>query len=255
MRWIDTHAHLYSEEFAQDRQEVTTRALDEGVERIYMPNVDADSIDLMLETELKFPFCRPMMGLHPCYVKKGFERTLYEIEAWLNRRSFAAIGEIGTDLYWDKTFWPEQQEAFRIQVGWAIEKNLPVVIHCRNSVEETIELLKPFQGKGLKGIFHCFSGTKEQLDQVINLGFLAGIGGVVTFKNGGLDKILPGIALDHLVLETDAPYLAPVPHRGKRNEPAYIRRVSEKLAQMLGVTEEELSSRTSKNADGLFGNA
>ncbi|MBM3176476.1 MAG: TatD family hydrolase [Bacteroidetes bacterium] len=253
MRWIDTHAHLYAEEFAKDQQEVIGRAQEEGVERIFMPNVDGDSIDQMLETEHRFSFCRPMMGLHPCYVKKGFERTLYEVESWLNRRPFAAIGEIGTDLYWDKTFWPEQQEAFRIQVGWAIEKKLPVVIHCRNSFDETIELLKPFEGKGLRGIFHCFSGNKEQLDQVINLGFLAGIGGVVTFKNGGLDTILPDVSLDHLVVETDSPYLAPVPHRGKRNEPAYIRKVTDKLSQVLGVSEQELSERTSANADKLFG--
>ena len=166
--------------------------------------------------------CFPMMGLHPCSVKKDFERELYIVEDWLSKRRFSAVGEIGTDLYWDKTFFEQQKEAFMIQVSWAKKYGLPIVIHCRESIDETIELVEQMQDGNLRGIFHCFSGTAEQAKRITKLGFYLGIGGVVTFKNGGLDKVIPEIDLEHMVLETDSPYLAPVPHRGKRNEPCYI---------------------------------
>ena len=240
IRWTDTHAHIYSKQFDADRADTIARAEDAGVTDIYMPNIDETSIDAMLEAELRYPACKPMMGLHPCHVQKGFERSLYEIETWLNRRKFLAIGEIGTDLYWDKSTWEYQQEAFTIQVGWALQFRLPVVIHCRNSMEETLELLAPFEGKGLTGVFHCFTGNKAQLDRVLAAGFHIGVGGVSTFKNGGLDQVLPGMDLDRIVLETDCPYLAPVPHRGKRNEPAYLSIVAERVGQILGISTELL---------------
>jgi len=248
----DTHAHIYSKQFDADRPDVVARAMDTGVEHIFMPNIDETSIDAMLEAELRYGVCKPMMGLHPCHVQKGFERSLYEIETWLHRRKFLAIGEIGTDLYWDKSTWEYQQEAFRIQVDWSLKFKLPVVIHCRNSMDETIELLAPYAGKGLTGIFHCFTGTKEQLNRVLEAGFHIGIGGVSTFKNGGLDQVLPGMDLNRIVLETDCPYLAPVPHRGNRNEPAYITLVAERVAAILGISVEALTEKTNANRQVLF---
>lgn len=248
MRWIDTHAHIFSKQFHDDRAEVIERALSMGVEKIAMPNIDHTSIDSMLETELRYPVCTPMIGLHPCHVDRNFEKELYEVEAWLNRRSFVAIGEMGTDLFHDKTFWPQQQEAFRIQADWALKFQLPLVIHCRASIDETITLLEPYAGTGLTGIFHCFSGTKEQLDKIIAMGFYIGVGGVATFKNGGLDTVLPGMDISRLVLETDCPYLAPVPHRGKRNEPAYLDLIADRLVHLLSMDKEELSGITTENA-------
>lgn len=251
--WTETHAHIYSRQFANDLGEVMQRARENGVGRIYMPNIDVHSIDPMLEVEQGFSDCIPMMGLHPCYVKEDFEQSLAVVESWLNKRKFAAVGEIGTDLYWDKTFWPQQQEAFRIQIEWSIRFGLPAVIHCRSSLNETLTLLEPFRGKGLRGIFHCFSGTQAQLESILDLGFHIGVGGVATFRNGGLEQVLPGMNLDRLVLETDSPYLAPVPHRGKRNEPAFIAIVAARVAEILGVSSEELSQRTNANTRTLFG--
>jgi TatD DNase family protein len=250
--YIDTHAHIYLEEFDQDREEMLRRCTDARVNEIYMPNVDHTSIDRMMELEAKHPNCKAMMGLHPCYIKKDFEKELYLVESWLNRRVFFAIGEIGTDLYWDKTFWPQQQEAFKIQVGWAKKFKRPIVIHSRDSIDETIQLLEPLLDNSLKGVFHCFSGTFEQADQIIKMGFLLGIGGVATFKNGGLDKVLPDVDLSHLILETDSPYLAPVPHRGKRNEPSYIPLVAKRVAELKNVLIEEVMEQTMENAKQLF---
>ena len=214
-----------------------------------MPNVDHASIDRMMEVELKHPKrCFSMMGLHPCSVKKDFDRELYLVEQWLTKRKFAAIGEMGTDLHWDKTFWEQQKEAFNIQVNWAKQYDLPLVIHSRESIDETIELLEPHLDGKLTGIFHCFSGSLEQAKKIIAMGFYLGIGGVATFKNGGLDKVLPEIDIEHLVLETDSPYLAPVPHRGKRNESSYITLVAQKISELKKISLEELTETTTTNA-------
>jgi TatD DNase family protein len=193
-----------------------------------------------------------MMGLHPCSVKKDFERELYLVEEWLSKRKFVAVGEIGTDLYWDKTFYDQQKEAFTIQVNWAKKFGLPVVIHSRESLDETIALVEHLQDGRLTGIFHCFSGSVEQAEKIIKLNFLVGIGGVSTFKNGGLDILLPDVSLDRIVLETDSPYLAPVPHRGKRNEPSYIPLIAGKVAEIKKITLEELQLQTTENAERIF---
>lgn len=254
--YIDTHAHLYAEEFNADRADMFARSEEQGVTKIFMPNVDHTSIDSMLEIESRSGGkCLAMMGLHPTYIKKDFERELYLVEQWLSKRKFAAVGEIGTDLYWDKTFWEQQQEAFTIQVNWAKQYKLPVVIHCRESIDQTIDMVEQLTDGKLKGIFHCFIGSVEQAERIIKLGFLLGIGGVATFKNGGLDKVLPHIAMEHLVLETDSPYLAPVPHRGKRNEPAYIPLVAQRLADLKGIPLSDVQALTTSNATQLFGPA
>lgn len=251
--WIDTHAHIYSDEFNDDRARAIRKAEEHNVKRIYMPNVDHASIDAILEAELRYPdFCIPMMGLHPCSVKKDFERELYIVEDWLAKRKFCAVGEIGTDLYWDKSFWEQQKEAFTIQVNWAKKYKLPIIIHCRESIDQTIELVEGLQDGNLTGIFHCFTGSVEQAKKIIKLNFYLGIGGVATFKNGGLDKVLPEIALDHLVMETDSPYLAPVPFRGKRNEPSYIPAIAQKISEYKKVSTDEIAEKTTNNALKLF---
>lgn len=251
--WIDTHAHVYSDEFKADVDTMLQRSWDAGVSEIYMPNVDHTTIDAMLELEMRYPQrCIPMMGLHPCSVKKDFERELYLVEDWLNKRTFAAVGEMGTDLYWDKTFWPQQQEAFRIQVELAKKHALPLVIHCRESIDETIALLAPLVTPTLRGIFHCFTGDGVQARKITEMNFYLGIGGVATFKNGGLDKILPDIELDKIVLETDSPYLAPTPNRGKRNEPAYLTLIAQRVADIKQIPVEEVQSATTGNAKKVF---
>jgi TatD DNase family protein len=252
--WTDTHAHIYAEEFDADRDDMLRRSEDAGVTRIFMPNIDHTSVDVMMEVERRNPQrCISMMGLHPCSVKKDFERELYLVEDWLNKRTFAAVGEMGTDLYWDKTFWPQQQEAFRVQAQLAKKQKLPLVIHSRDSIDETIALLQPFADGDFTGIFHCFSGTTQQAKKIIDMNFYLGIGGVATFKNGGLDKVLPDIDLNRIVLETDSPYLAPVPHRGKRNEPAYIPLIAQKICEIKKISLEQLSSATNDNATKIFG--
>jgi TatD DNase family protein len=251
--WTDTHAHIYLEEFDADRSEMLARAQQAGVEKIYLPNIDSRSIDRMLELEEKTKgTCFAMMGLHPCSVKKDFEKELYVIESWLAKRSFVAIGEMGTDLYWDKTFWEQQQEAFRIQANWAKQYNVPIVIHSRESLDQTIKLVEELQDGTLSGVFHCFTGTVEQAERIAKLGFYLGLGGVATFKKGGLDDVIPHMDIIKIVLETDSPYLAPVPHRGKRNEPAYIPLVASKVAQLKNISLEELQRITSQNASALF---
>lgn len=251
--WTDTHAHIYSKDFDEDRTEMLRQCDDSDIKRIYMPNIDHTSIDDMLELEHRHPRqCFAMMGLHPCSVKKDFENELYRVEEWLSKRKFAAVGEMGTDLHWDKTFWGQQQEAFKIQVGWAKKYRLPIVIHCRESIDETIELLEPLLDGQLTGIFHCFSGNLEQANKIIAMGFYLGMGGVVTFKNGGLDKILPEIDLKNIVLETDSPYLAPTPHRGKRNSPLYIPLIAGKIAEVKKITPEDVKLMTTRNALKLF---
>lgn len=251
---IDTHSHIYSEEFDADRQDVILRAKENGVTKIILPNVDSESLPRLLETESLFSgYCHAAIGLHPTSVKENYREELEVVKQELQRRKYVAVGEIGIDLYWDKTFCKEQVTALQTQTEWALEYDLPVIIHVRNSHDETIQALQPFKNKGLKGIFHCFTGSKKEADEIFELGnFMLGIGGVVTFKNSGLAESLKDIPLDKLVLETDAPYLAPVPHRGKRNEPAYTALVRNKLAEVYEVSAEEADRITTKNAEMMF---
>lgn len=253
MNFTDTHAHIYSPKFDGDRDGVISRSVQNGVQKIYMPNINVESIDQMLDAESKYPsICIPMMGLHPCDVKKDFDKELYVMEEWLGKRSFSAIGETGLDLYWDKTFFEEQKESLRIHVNWAKQKKLPIILHCRESMDETIEIIREEKTTELKGIFHCFSGSLEQAREIIDLGFLLGIGGVSTYKNGGLDKVFPEISLEHVVLETDSPFLAPVPFRGKRNSPEYIPVIAERLSFLTGKTIQEVSTITEQNSQNIF---
>lgn len=253
MQLIDTHAHIYLEHFKEDVPEIIKRAQEQGIDRIYMPNIDHTSIDDMLELASKYPdYCFSMMGLHPCSVNKEFEKELYLVEDWLGKGDFVAVGEIGTDLYWDKSFWPEQQEALRIQLELAKKHKIPFVIHCRDSIDETIDIVSALNDDGLTGVFHCFTGTVEQAQRITSMGFYLGIGGVATFKNGGLEPVLETIPLDYVVLETDSPYLAPVPHRGKRNEPAYVKLVAEKIAMVKAINTAVVADITTTNALKLF---
>jgi TatD DNase family protein len=251
--FVDTHAHIYSSEFDSDREGVIRQAASSNVQKIFMPNVDHASIDAMMEAENRFPgICFATMGLHPCSVKKDFHRELYVVEEWLGKRKFSAIGEMGTDLYWDKTFWEQQKEAFEIQIGWAKKYRLPVILHCRETLDETIEMVEQLQDGNLSGVFHCFTGNVAQANRIIKLNFLLGIGGVATFKKGGLDLVLPEIPTDKIVLETDSPYLAPVPHRGKRNEPSYITLIAQRIAELKKIPMEEIKHQTTRNALQLF---
>lgn len=218
-----------------------------------MPNIDSTSIEPMLEVEHQYPHvCHAMMGLHPSSIKKGFEKQLYEVEGWLSKRKFLAIGEIGIDLYWDKQFEAHQKEAFKIQIQWAKEMNLPIVIHCREAFEETISIVEALHDERLTGVFHCFTGSIEEAERAIKLGFYLGIGGVATFKNGGLDKVLPHVDLNKILLETDSPYLAPVPYRGKRNEPSYLPFIAQRIADIKSISVEGVKKATSENAQALF---
>ncbi len=224
-----------------------------GVYEIYMPNIDHESIEGMMELELQHPGqCISMMGLHPCSVKKGFEKDLYEVEEWLSKRPFAAVGEIGTDLYWDKSLFDYQKEAFKIQCSLAIKHDLPVAIHCRESIDETIEILESPEFEKLTGVFHCFTGTADQANRIIALGYKLGIGGVLTFKNSGLAESIKSISIENFLLETDSPYLAPTPNRGKRNTPEYIPLVAQKLADVLESPIEKIAEITSENSLKLF---
>ncbi|PIY08035.1 MAG: hydrolase TatD [Flexibacter sp. CG_4_10_14_3_um_filter_32_15] len=252
--YIDTHAHLYDKKFKPDWNELVDRLNDSGIERVYLPNIDHASIEPMFEIEQKNKerFI-PMMGLHPCSVKKDFEKELYIVEEWLNKRKFSAVGEIGLDLYWDKSFFEQQKEAFEIQINWAKKFGIPIAIHTRESTDEALDILENLKDDKLKGVFHCFGGTLEQTERIQKLDFLMGIGGVVTYKNGGLDKVLPSVDLKHLILETDAPYLSPVPHRGKRNESSYIPIIAKQIAEIKGLTIKEVAEKTTENAKGLFG--
>ena len=251
---IDTHCHLYSEEFLPDIDAVIERATTEGVQKFYLPGIDSSSIDAMLGLEIRFPErCFAMMGLHPCYVKENYKQELDIVQNWLTKRKFAAVGEIGLDFYWDKTFATEQYEAFRIQMEWAIAYDRPIVIHTRNAMQETINLVKEYVPKGIRGIFHCFSGSYESAQEIINAGFYLGIGGVLTYKNAGLAEVLQKIDLKHLVLETDAPYLTPVPFRGKRNESSYLKYVIDKLSAAKNVSIEDVAAITTANAEKIFG--
>ena len=250
---IDTHAHLYLPQFEKDRAEVMENARQNQVEKIFLPNIDHTSIDSMLELEAAYPDrCFAMMGLHPCSVKENYKEELAIVEKWLEKRTFCAVGEIGIDLYWDKTFIEEQKKAFLQQINWAKDLGRPIVIHSRESTDIIIEMLQSEKDHRLRGIFHCFGGTVEQAKAIIDLGFYLGIGGVLTFKKSGLDKTMESIALDHVVLETDSPYLAPTPFRGKRNESAYIHQTATRLASIKEISLDEVARITTANALKIF---
>lgn len=250
---IETHAHIYAKAFKDDLDDIIERSREHNIQKILMPNIDHTSIEAMLAVENKYPqMCMPMMGLHPSSVDKNFEKDLYEVEHWLNQRKFIAVGEIGMDLYWEQAFKAQQEEAFRIQINWAKQYRLPIAIHCREAFVETLAIIEELHDESLTGVFHCFTGSKEDADRITELGFYLGIGGVATFKNGGMDKVLPDIDLQHLVLETDSPYLAPVPHRGKRNEPAYLPLIAQRLADLKATPLAEVLTTTTQNAHKLF---
>jgi len=254
MRFIDTHAHLYSKPIQDQLSEVLKNALDNGIDTILMPAIDSSTLDAMCAVELAYPKnCMAMIGLHPCSVKENVAQELELVEKQLHKRKFIAIGEIGLDFYWDKTFTAQQQLAFTKQMQWALDYSLPIVIHTRNAMGETIEAVKPFAKKGLRGIFHCFSGSKESAEQIISMGFHLGLGGVLTYKNAGVAEAIAAIPMEWLVLETDAPYLAPVPYRGKTNEPAFMIQVAMKLAEIKKIPLQEVAEITTKNAEAVFG--
>jgi len=258
---IETHTHLYLPEFDADRDAVMKRAMQQGISKFYLPNIDSSCMHFMFDLEAQYSgVCHAMMGLHPCSVKsETFEAELSIVEHHLKSRKWCAIGEIGIDLYWDKTTLAIQQLAFKKQVHWAIEYNIPIVIHCREAFDEIYELLTLpefktwIESNAVKGIFHCFSGNTEQANKIIGLGFKLGIGGVVTYKNSGLDKVIEAIDLEHLVLETDSPYLTPVPHRGKRNESGYITHVLYKIAEIKQCMPSQVAEVTTANAQYIFG--
>jgi TatD DNase family protein len=251
---VDTHCHLYLDEFKNDITAVIKRAEDEGVQKFYLPGIDSSEIENILLLEAKFPGkCIAMMGLHPCYVKENYQEELATVKDWLTKRKFAAVGEIGLDFYWDKTFATQQYNAFRLQIELSLQYNLPIVIHTRNAMQETIDVVKEFVPAGVKGIFHCFGGTVENANEIIDAGFYLGIGGVLTYKKSGLAEVLDKIDLKYIVLETDSPYLTPVPFRGKRNESSYLKYVIEKLAEIKKVSVEEVAAVTTANAEKIFG--
>ena len=252
---IDTHAHIYSSKFDVDRDEVIERAFSQGIEYILMPNIDLESIGPMLEVSAKYEKCIPMMGLHPCSVDHSFEASLQQVkkELFESKNEYIAVGEIGIDLYWDKTFLDQQIKAFRIQVGWAKELCLPIVIHARESYSELLEILDEENDERLSGVFHCFSGSQEEASHILSYGgFKLGIGGTVTYKKSELPSVLEGIDLSHIIIETDAPYLSPKPHRGKRNESSYVQYVVAKLAEIYECSEVHIIDKTSENAKLLF---
>lgn len=253
MHIIDSHIHLYAEEYSEDREVLVNAATDDGIKTFLLPAIDSTSHDAMMQVEAFYPGkCFAMMGLHPCYVNEKVHQELDEVERWLHQRNFIAIGEIGLDYYWDTKFTAQQKLAFEVQMQWALERSMPICIHTRNAMQETIDMVKPFAKKGLRGVFHCFSGSYESAQQIINLGFYLGIGGVVTYKNAGIAEVVSKIGLQHLLLETDGPYLSPVPFRGKRNEPAFITNVAQKIADSLHVSVSEVAAVTTQNTRQLF---
>ncbi len=252
---IDTHCHLYADAFEDDRDEMIKRAGIENVAKFYLPAIDSSTHEAMLNLEKKYAnVCFAMMGVHPCSINENYEKELQVAADWLSKRKFVAVGEIGLDFYWDKTFIAEQEKAFAFQCELALQYNLPIVIHTRNAMQQTIAVVKKYVSKGLTGIFHCFSGSYEEAKEIIKLGFSIGIGGVLTYKNSGLATVLQKIDIKYLVLETDAPYLTPVPHRGKRNESSYIKYVVEKLAELKNISTGEAAAITTGNALRIFTN-
>lgn len=254
MHLIDTHTHLFAQQFDEDRSEVIHRALVKGVKQMLLPNIDCSSIQPMLNLCAEFPKnCFPMIGLHPCDIKENYLEELEFFEEWLQKEKFVAVGEIGIDLYWDKSTLSIQEDAFRRQVELAKKYKLPVAIHVRNSFDEVLSIIDGLNDDNLSGVFHCFTGDEAQANHIINYGgFKLGIGGVVTFKNSGLDKTLRTISIENLILETDSPYLAPTPYRGKRNESSYVVIIAKKLAEIYGKSLEEIASITTQNAKELF---
>jgi TatD DNase family protein len=256
--FIDTHAHIYDDQFADDRDAMLDRATAQQVGQIWMPNCARETIEGMMALADRFPErCLPMMGLHPAYVNDTFETELATVEEYLNKNSFMAVGEIGLDFYWDMTYVDQQFAAFETQLRWAAEQQLPVSMHTRsgndrNAFAEAADLIEKLALPGLTGIFHCFVGTLDEANRAIDLGFKLGIGGVSTFKNGGLDKVLPHVSLDHLVLETDSPYLAPVPYRGKRNEPAYLHQIAQRIGDLKQISLDDVARHTTANALSLL---
>lgn len=252
--YIDTHAHLYVSEFDADRNEMMQRALNAGVKQVVLPAIDSETTAAMHALKKQFPKnIHLMMGLHPTHVKENVEEELVHVANELEKNNFVAFGEIGMDLYWDKTYQKEQQKAFAQQIDWALAYDLPIVIHCREAFDEIFEVLEGVVNQRLRGIFHCFTGNVAQAQRAIELNMLLGIGGVLTFKNSGLAETISKIPLAHLVLETDAPYLAPMPFRGKRNESAYLPLVAQRLAQVYQVSDEQVAQITTANAQKLFG--
>jgi TatD DNase family protein len=255
----DTHTHLYSKEFDTERKDLIKNAIDKGISRFFLPNIDTDSLGIMLHLCNEYPQnCFPMIGLHPCSVNEKYQQELNVVKHWLEKenssgKKFYAVGEIGIDLYWDKTFINQQQDAFERQINLAAKYNLPIVIHTRNSFDEVYKIVYDYKHV-VSGIFHCFSGTQEQAEKIIALGnFKLGVGGVLTFKNSGLDKVMKEIDMKHIVLETDAPYLAPAPYRGKTNLPEYLLFVAQKLAEIKNISIEEVAEITTKNSKEIFG--
>ena len=253
MNLIDTHTHLFSSQFDEDRNAVVQKAIDNGVSKMLLPNISSETIEAMHQLCQDFPkHCYPMMGLHPCDVKDDYLKELEIVKAQLDKGKYIAVGEIGIDLYWDKSTLDIQKKAFRQQLIWAKEYDLPVAIHIRESFDEIFEVIEEVNDEKLRGVFHCFTGTKEQGLRAIDMGFMLGIGGVVTFKNSGLDQTLSGLPLAQLILETDSPYLAPTPHRGQRNESAFIPLMAQKLADIYEMDIEEVARITTQNAKTLF---
>lgn len=247
---IDTHAHIYLTEFDADREAIILNAQNNDIEKILMPAIDSATHEAMLKVQDSFANCISMIGLHPCSVKENFEEEIEIVKTFLQQREFVAIGEIGLDFYWDVSFKEQQYIAFHEQIKISLQYELPIVIHSRNSIDECIDVVKQYPKA--KGVFHCFSGNEKQAKEIIDMGFFLGIGGVVTFKNAGLDKVIEKVGIDQVVLETDAPYLAPVPYRGKRNEPAYTRLVAEKLVTITGRPLQDIEQLTTANAQRLF---
>ncbi len=250
----DTHTHLYVEQFEDDRNEVIQRAIGNNITRFFIPAIDSTYYQAMFELEKQFPKNIFLMtGLHPTHVKENFKEELVIVEKLLKERKFYAVGEIGIDLYWDKSFLQKQQDAFKIQIAWAKENNLPIVIHCRDAFDEIFEILEEEKSDDLFGIFHCFTGNLEQAKQAISYGMKLGIGGVVTFKNGKIDQFLNEISIKNIVLETDSPYLAPTPYRGKRNESSYLLNILDKLVDIYKLTPQEIAKKTTQNSIDVFG--
>ncbi|MFK8043978.1 MAG: TatD family hydrolase [Crocinitomicaceae bacterium] len=254
MTFIDTHTHLYSKEFDEDRTKAINSAIELGVSKFFLPNIDQESIPGMLALQKEFPNqCYPMLGLHPCSVGENYKKDLLAIQALIPKTKIIAVGEIGMDLFWDKSFQAAQKDAFIEQIQWAKTLKLPIVIHVRDAFDETFEVIDQLNDESLTGVFHCFTGDIDQANKIINYGgFKLGIGGVLTFKNSGLDKVIENVELKHLVLETDSPYLAPTPNRGKRNESAYIPIIANKLSDIFGKNLNEIGKITSQNALEVF---